>query len=787
MEKRNEFDSSTTFIKNFLLKIYSLRFYYIACLTLFITVAFLYNRYSPKVYEISSVIGPVQENQNSMLASNNMFRSVGSLNSMQTIEDAMNSLNSFSLISATVNNLNLEVGYFNEKKGLFKQTTELYEKSPILVNIDKSHIQSIYTIFEVNILSDSTFRIKASEKEAPLYNYIDNKIVKRNAVVYYDSICKFNKTIKTGNFKFSVSPNKEYARITGNPNNKLFFVLYHTERLAKFYQQRIQVSPISFNASIIKVKFSGQNLEKSLDFLNKYVTAFLEDNLAKKNKIAKSTVNFIDSQISEISDSLVRSASQLRNFRTDNQVMDLSFQGQRTYEQLSQIETERTSLETQIRYYNYVTNYFKTNKDAAGGVPSMASNSDPIMNQLITDLIALKSEKSGIPNGANGKNLFIGEIDKKIRMQIQAIVENATNNLNTLNLSLNELNYRADKLSKEISNLPRTEMNMVNMQRKFNLNDAIFTYLLQKRSEAAITLASNYPDYEILEPARAITSTVTKPKTMMSYMLAIFFALFIPTLVLLVKDFFNDKVSDVFDVERLVNRSVLGMIYCNTKKYENVVVESPNSAISESFRTLRSLLIFKLKNHKTKSILISSSQPQDGKSFISFNLAASFALAGFKTILLDCDLRRPTLHNKIGNDNSVGLSNYMIKKASEEEIIHKTSIENLSFIPAGPILPGPSELIDAGALNGLFESIDGKFDYIIIDTSPIGLVAEATPILKYASQVLLVARINATQKSILSNAINTLDANSIHDYEIIINNIDLKKSPYSNYGGYYKN
>ncbi len=160
---------------------------------------------------------------------------------------------------------------------------------------------------------------------------------------------------------------------------------------------------------------------------------------------------------------------------------------------MTKVETERTNLQVQERYYNYILDYFDKNQDIAGlAPPSSANVSDPIMNSLVIELLALNTQRSSILSNNTEKNLFLGQIENKIKLQKQTIIENVTNNLNTLNLTQNELKYRAEKLSSEISRLPRTELNMVSMQRKFNLSDAIYTYLLQKRSEAAITMASNY-------------------------------------------------------------------------------------------------------------------------------------------------------------------------------------------------------------------------------------------------------------------------------------------------------
>jgi tyrosine-protein kinase Etk/Wzc len=683
--------------------------------------------------------------------------------------------------------MNLEISYFREYRKIFKLTDELFGNSPFLVSIDKSHIQPIGAKIYLTVLDDSAYRLTVSQKKVPFYNYVDNQIISEDNVVDLDTICKFNETITNEILRFSVSLNKEYLNKKKPNKDRYYFKFNHLDFLAKAYLKNLEVEKASPLASIINVRFSESNLDKTITFLNRYLSSFLEENLGKKNNEALQTVKFIDSQISNISDSLNKSESALRNYKSENQVMDLSFQGQRTYEQMTAIETERANLQVQERYYNYVINYFKLNQDVSGLTPPSAMNvSDPIINQLITNLNDLNSQRSTAIAGSNpGKNIFLGQLDAKIKFQKQIILENFTNNLNTLTLSLNELNYRQDKLSKEISKLPRTEMNMVSMQRKFDLNDEIITFLLQKRSEAQISLASTRPDYEIVEQARNITSKIVAPKKSLNLMMALFFGLLLPTLYLLIRDFFDDKIRSINDAEYMLHRSVMSVIYSNNLKSEAVVSEFPKSAISESFRNLRSSLFLKSDHEKSKVILVTSSQPQDGKSFVSLNLSSSIASVGYKTVLIDCDLRRPTLHIKLKEDNTKGLSNFMMKKATAEEIIRNTTVTNLDFISAGPVIPNPSEMLESGVLDLLISYLKNEYDYIVIDTTPVGIVADAILMMKYASKVLMVIRNNYTRKDIFANVLNNLKSNKLNNYDIVYNDLNLHKSSYRHYSNYY--
>lgn len=787
MIKKIESDSLLAPLKYMLLKAFSLKWVYIIVLILCMAGAFVYNKYSPKVYEVYASLSPVENKTSSLLSSNQLFGGLESMKALSNIEDEMNYLNSFSLVSQTVTNMSLEVSYYREKLKPFRQYEELYQQSPVLVTMDKTHAQPLEMKFIFTVLDESSYRLTASQKNVSCLNYLDNVITSKGNVIVIDTICKFNSTINNKWFRFSVALNPDVPYRKLNPEFNYYFTFRDLDLLAKEYMNSLKVEKVSPLASVLIIRFRGRNIDKTINFLNTYLDSFLSDNLEKKNKMARSTVKFIDSQISTISDSLIRSESALKNYKSDNQVTDLSFQGKNIYEQIQQNETERAGLEDRQRYYNYVINLFKANKNISGVVPPSSMNvTDPITNQLISDLYNLYSQRSNITSGnSNEKNIFLGNIDKQIDAQIQRIIDNFTANLNTLSNNLKELDYRQDKLSKDLSRLPKTEMNMVSRQRKFNNNDVIYSYLLQKRSEAQIALASNYPDYEILEPARGVTSAIVSPRKKINYLLAFFFGIFLPTIYLFIKETFDFKIRSVNDVEYMINRSILSVIYSNKNKSELVVAEFPKSSVSESFRNLRSTLFLKSDHVKSKVILISSSQPQDGKSFVSINLASSIASVGYKTILIDSDLRKPNLHSKLKEDNSEGLSTYMTKDSTADGIIRKTFIENLSFISAGPIIPNPSELIESGILDDLINYLKSKFDYIIIDTTPVGILSDATLLMKYATKILIVTRNNYTHKDMLIDVLKNLHSNKFNNYDVVLNDLNLQKSTYKRYSDYY--
>jgi uncharacterized protein involved in exopolysaccharide biosynthesis len=519
-------------IKDFILSAVNYKYYFLASIIVFLSLAYAYNNFIPTTYQVNSTIGPVEDRRSSLLELNDNYNGTGNQGQPINIENDMNSLKSFSLVSETIKELGLEISYYkqplkflsNPSLNHINSPNQIYGNNEYTIKIDKSHPQAINTRFYIDIIDKNKFRLSASDNKVSIYNYLDNRVISNNNIIEFDTIFNFNQTIISPYFKFSVGLNKEfYKESLRNGDHAAFFKFNHLDIITRRYLGRLVIEPVSLRSTLINVNLQGKNLNLTVDFINHYLQAFLNNNLSKKNNIAYNTVNFIDSQLSEISDSLIKSESKLRDYRAINQVTDLTYQGQQAIAQLTEVENDISTLKMQEKYNKYILDYFKENQDIAGLAPPSAANViDPIMNTMILELLELNAEKSTILSNKAEKSLFLGQIENKIKLQKQSIIENIKNNLNAMELTMNELNYRHNKLSREISRLPKTELNMVSMQRQFNITDAMYTFLLQKRSEAAISMASNIPDYEILEPARHVTSSIISPKSTLNYLLSIF-------------------------------------------------------------------------------------------------------------------------------------------------------------------------------------------------------------------------------------------------------------------------
>jgi len=291
----------------------------------------------------------------------------------------------------------------------------------------------------------------------------------------------------------------------------------------------------------------------------------------------------------------------------------------------------------------------------------------------------------------------------------------------------------------------------------------------------------------MFEEARIAMADQVSPKYLFNYLIAIILGIMIPTAFIILKNLLNFKISNPEFIYQATGKPPIATIFSGTGKNINMVNDYPSSVTSESFRALRTVLFRKLPHKETsRTILVTSAQPREGKSYVSLNLATSIAMVGKQTLLIDTDLKRSVLHINLMLPNKEGLSSFIAGIASPEEIIQKTEIDKLSFISAGPNLPNSTEVIASGAMDSLIEFVREKFDYIILDSSPIGFMADALLMAHYADHVILVARNNFTMKESFTGIIAILKSNSIKNFDAVLNDKEIRESSYGAYTKYYQ-
>jgi capsular exopolysaccharide family len=408
---------------------------------------------------------------------------------------------------------------------------------------------------------------------------------------------------------------------------------------------------------------------------------------------------------------------------------------------------------------------------------------DPLMSNLMSELIRNQSEKNVLLENKQEKSPYLKQLDIKIENLKKTIVANIGSILKTTDITIEELSRRIGSIKNEITKLPKTERELLGIERKFNLNNEIYTYLLEKRAEANIMKASNMPDHELIEPARPVGNIPVSPNKPMNYIFALILGLVIPFSYLRIRKALSNKIEREENISRITDFSIIGKILHNNKRISNVVLQFPNSIISESFRTLRTNLEFYLRGTQNRIVLITSSIEGEGKSFVALNMAMSYAMLNSKTVLLSFDLRKGDNYSNFKEGDIGGLTSYLINKADLNDIIVRTEHEMLDYIPSGPIPPNPIELIGLGKTEMLFNELKNKYDYIIVDTSPIGMVSDAYTLMKYADVKLVVVRYNRTRKNVFSSVIKDLNQKQVDNVCVLLNDNKVYKEQYGY--GYY--
>jgi len=442
------------------------------------------------------------------------------------------------------------------------------------------------------------------------------------------------------------------------------FVFVDQNYLARAFKERFKFNVTDKKATVVEIVFNSESVQKGIDIVNGLMEVYSNQNLDRKNHIASITIDYIEKQLGEISDSLSMTEDNLQQFRSANQLLNVAEQSTGISAQYVTLQNQSAELVTRKRYYDYVADNLENNDDLSNiMLPASMGIPDPILTNLMTELISATAQRSNLIDNRQEKNPLVNKLNIKIENIKRTIADNISAVRQTTDISIDEMNKRISKIEGQISRMPKTEQRLGGFERKYRLNDAIYNYLLEKRAEAKITKASNLPDDIIIEPARQVGEGPISPNSTKNYMIAFVFGFGLPFGFLLVRKSLNNKIESQDSIERITNIPVLGKIIHTTKKTKNVVFEFPKSPIAESYRVLRTNLDFTMKGGIHKVIMVTSSITGEGKSFNALNIAMSYAQLGRKTILINFDLRKHASYFDHQDESSIGLSSYLIKKA----------------------------------------------------------------------------------------------------------------------------
>jgi capsular exopolysaccharide synthesis family protein len=758
------------------------------CVLVALVAGFLINRYSANVYQTTGTV-LIKEDRSTFDATSIMTNM--SYGNYQNVDNEIAILKSYSLTDRVIRKMNLEVTYM--EKGRIA-ASELYKVSPFTVEIDRSVPQAVDLVYNISLEEDK-ITLHASAEHLCKYDFLLSKTIESHPeIIDVTNVCKQGEWVDNGYNRFCIVLNDNH-----NPkvdkNRKLSFWLNSYSSLNK-QMSSFSVSPTSKQSSVLSITKNGENKQKIVDFVNTLMVEYVSRGLEKKNMVSENTIEFIDSELTGIQASLSESERELKDFRTRNDLMNLDLQANQVYTNLRALDKERSEMAVNVKIYKKLQDYIRVQIDDPENLaaPSTMGINDPLLNQLARDLVSLSQTKATQSLTLTEQNPQIVKLNEQIVTTKKALLENVNNLVENAEMGLKEIDRRINSLESESRLLPGKQQQLINYQRDFDFNDDTYKYLMQRRAEAQILKASNTPDNEIIDEARLERTYKVSPRTSMNYLIAFILGLLIPALYLFLKDFFNVSINDRKDVEKLTHYPIIGQVAQASDKNPLVVINSPKSPIAESFRSIRTNIEFLTQGKAKSTILVTGDMQSIGKTFNSINIASIYALYGKKTVLLGFDMRKPRLFQEFGLTNNVGLSSYLSNKESLENIIQCSSqIPNLDIITSGPLPPNPAELIASEKTNELFTLLKERYDYIIIDTPPIGLVTDSLLLMRHTDVNLFVVRQGVTNKNIFGNIIKDLEEREL-PISIIINGVETGKSygygkysygyGYGNYGKY---
>lgn len=758
------------------------------CVLVALVAGFLINRYSANVYQTTGTV-LIKEDRSTFDATSIMTNM--SYGNYQNVDNEIAILKSYSLTDRVIRKMNLEVTYM--EKGRIA-SSELYKASPFTVEIDRSVPQAVDLVYNISLEEDK-ITLHASAEHLCKYDFLLSKTIESHPeIIDVTNECHQGEWVDNGYNRFCIVLNDNF-----NPkvdkNRKLSFWLNSYSSLNK-QMSSFTVTPTSKQSSVLSITKNGENKQKIVDFVNTLMIEYVSRGLEKKNMVSENTIEFIDSELTGIQASLSESERELKDFRTRNDLMNLDLQANQVYTNLRALDKERSEMAVNVKIYKKLQDYIRVQIDDPENLaaPSTMGINDPLLNQLARDLVSLSQTKATQSLTLTEQNPQIVKLNEQIVTTKKALLENVNNLVENAEMSLKEIDRRINSLESESRLLPGKQQQLINYQRDFDFNDDTYKYLMQRRAEAQILKASNTPDNEIIDEARLERTYKVSPRTSMNYLIAFILGLLIPALYLFLKDFFNVSINDRKDVEKLTHYPIIGQVAQASDKNPLVVINSPKSPIAESFRSIRTNIEFLTQGKAKSTILVTGDMQSIGKTFNSINIASIYALYGKKTVLLGFDMRKPRLFQEFGLTNNVGLSSYLSNKESLENIIQCSSqIPNLDIITSGPLPPNPAELIASEKTNELFTLLKESYDYIIIDTPPIGLVTDSLLLMRHTDVNLFVVRQGVTNKNIFGNIIKDLEEREL-PISIIINGVETGKSygygkysygyGYGNYGKY---
>ncbi len=707
-------------------------------------VAWVYLRYKMPVYQTTATL--LIKDEKSSTPASQLQDAFDMFGAKKNVENEVEVLQSKTLMKEVVGNLHLYAPLFVTGRVIHQSA---YLLSPVVV--EAKYPDSLKLAKEVHFKFDN----------------------RAGTIVIHDTTYAMRQWENTSYGVIRFLPNPYYHSPQDTSKKKqddYYFSIIPTQKAADEILKQVNISPSSKQSTVIDLSIQGEVPERGEDILNELLRVYNEAAILDKNQLAANTLKFVNERLAYVSNDLDSVEKALQNFKAKNSITDISAQGQIYLQTVAANDQKISDINVQLAMLDQVELYVKGKGDLGGIVPATLGDADPVLTDLLQKLSDIELQYTQTKKIVPENNPAVVSLVDGINRLKPQILENIKSQRRNLVAGRSNLSATSSDYGSMLKTIPEKEKELLSISRQQAIKNNIYTFLLQKREETALSFASAIADSRVIDKAESSDVPVS-PKNKLIYLGAFLGAMVLGIGSIYLKDNLTRTIQELSDIERYTDIPFLGEVNYDRSKTPFVISEGKRSFIAEQFRQLRTSLSYMGVDETHKRILLTSSISGEGKSFIAINMGISLALMGKKVALLELDLRKPKLSEQFHISREEGLSNYLIGKIEPGKIIKSTEFENLSLFPSGPIPPNPSELISNGRLAELLTHLEKSFDYLIIDSAPVNPVTDAYIISPLADVTLFVIRHGYTPKMFLKKLGQQNKMNTLKNPAIVYNGI----------------
>ncbi|MBE6291059.1 MAG: polysaccharide biosynthesis tyrosine autokinase [Bacteroidales bacterium] len=744
--------------------------------------AYFYIRVQTPVYRIQATIMINDEQkgtfQNQMMTLQQDF---GIMSTSVGIDNEIEILRSKSIIKQAVIDLKLYTNYSIDG-GFASPAQVLYGSYPINVDINREDLDVLTSGIALNITQPNpdTYIVKYQDYDATQDKYIDIKKEIKNLP------CTIQTSIGTLTLTKGTS-----APL--NPDQELTVSIVSPIRMARACLGALSIEPTSKTTAVAYISYLDVNKRRGVDFVNQLVVAYNRENNNDKNQVAIKTEEFIKRRLDIVAAELDGTEEQMAQFKRSSGLTNVTGDAQRILTGSTEYEKQSVEIATQLNLLSYLREYVNNPENELMAIPANVGLSDASLSSGIVKYNEGVIERNRMLRSVNESHPTIIDLTTDLKSMANTIKLSIEAAYDALEIKQKDIERQSVKFTSKLGDAPSQEKVIEGYKRQQEVKSGLYLMLLQKREENSIALAATADNAKLIDAALANDAPVS-PRSKMIWLVALAIGVAIPIGLIYLMELLRYKIEGRNDLEKLTKIPILGdvAIAHNLKNGERAIVvkENSNSMMDETFRSIRTNLQFTLDGPDKKVIQFTSSSSGEGKTFVSSNIAMSLALLGKKVILVGLDIRKPRLANIFDlNDQKRGLTTFLSSNPNDKELLFQQIMPsgvnaNLDILPAGIVPPNPAELLSRVNLDNAIAFLKEKYDYIILDTAPVGLVSDTLIIARVADATVYICRADYTPKNDL-NLLNSLYAESkLKNMSIVLNGVDMTKRKYGYYYGY---